>query len=101
MSTHISPEDVEVTDLGDETLGLVGFDVYDPQDEDADRLAIGEWTPDQARRIGLALIAMADTVEADGDNECEGHYDDDYTLMSGAGIGEATYCDGSCRRGAP
>lgn len=30
--------------------------------------------------------------------ECEGHYDDDATLMSGAGIGEATYCDGSCRR---
>lgn len=31
------------------------------------------------------------------DSECEGHYDDDYTLLSGAGIGEATYCNGSCR----
>ncbi|MFJ2115139.1 hypothetical protein ACIOEX_25130 [Streptomyces sp. NPDC087850] len=27
---------------------------------------------------------------------CEGHYDDDTTLTSGVGIGEATYCDGSC-----
>lgn len=28
--------------------------------------------------------------------ECEGHYDDDFALTSGAGIGEAVYCDGSC-----
>ena len=29
---------------------------------------------------------------------CPGHVDDDSTLLSGAGIGEATYCDGSCQR---
>jgi hypothetical protein len=28
--------------------------------------------------------------------ECEGHYDDDATLTSGVGIGEPTFCDGSC-----
>lgn len=28
--------------------------------------------------------------------DCPGHYDDDATLTSGAGIGEATYCDGTC-----
>lgn len=33
----------------------------------------------------------------DDDAECEGHYDDDHTLNSGAGIGEATYCNGACR----
>jgi hypothetical protein len=27
---------------------------------------------------------------------CEGHYDDGHTLTSGAGIGQPTYCDGSC-----
>ena len=27
---------------------------------------------------------------------CEGHQDDDATLTSGVGIGETTYCDGSC-----
>lgn len=32
------------------------------------------------------------------DAECPGHYDDDATLTSGVGIGEATYCDGSCQR---
>jgi predicted flap endonuclease-1-like 5' DNA nuclease len=31
------------------------------------------------------------------DNKCEGHYDDDFTLLSGVGIGEPTYCDGTCR----
>lgn len=30
------------------------------------------------------------------DNQCEGHYDDDAALTSGAGIGEPVYCDGSC-----
>ena len=28
---------------------------------------------------------------------CEGHVDDDHTLTSGVGIGEATHCDGSCQ----
>ncbi len=28
--------------------------------------------------------------------QCEGHVNDDATLTSGVGIGEATYCDGSC-----
>lgn len=28
---------------------------------------------------------------------CEGHYDDDRTLTSGVGIGESTFCDGSCQ----
>lgn len=30
------------------------------------------------------------------DEECAGHYDDDFALNSGAGIGEPVYCDGSC-----
>jgi hypothetical protein len=30
------------------------------------------------------------------DVECEGHTDDDHSLLT-AGIGETTYCDGSCR----
>jgi hypothetical protein len=29
-------------------------------------------------------------------DECEGHYDDDFALMSGNSIGEPVYCDGSC-----
>ncbi|MFE6226919.1 hypothetical protein [Streptomyces sp. NPDC057854] len=29
--------------------------------------------------------------------ECEGHYGTDDALMSGVGIGEAVYCDGSCQ----
>lgn len=28
--------------------------------------------------------------------ECDGHVDDDAALLSGVGIGEAIYCDGSC-----
>ncbi|USH45908.1 hypothetical protein SEA_VIEENROSE_73 [Streptomyces phage VieEnRose] len=35
-------------------------------------------------------------VQVYEDVECEGHHDDDYTLESGVGIGEATYCDGEC-----
>lgn len=31
-------------------------------------------------------------------NPCEGHVDTDDALTSGAGIGEAVYCDGSCQR---
>lgn len=33
----------------------------------------------------------------ESESGCEGHYDDDSTLTSGVGIGEPTYCDGSCR----
>lgn len=36
--------------------------------------------------------------EAQAPEPCPGHVDDDSTLMSGAGIGEASYCDGSCQR---
>lgn len=39
-----------------------------------------------------------DEAHDDGEFECEGHYDDDFTLSSGVGIGEPTYCDGSCKR---
>ncbi|MCY0933652.1 hypothetical protein [Streptomyces sp. H34-S4] len=35
-------------------------------------------------------------VQVYEDVECEGHYDDDRILESGAGLGEAAYCDGSC-----
>lgn len=31
------------------------------------------------------------------ESDCPGHYDDNQTLTSGAGIGEPTYCDGSCQ----
>lgn len=30
---------------------------------------------------------------------CQGHYDDDHTLLSGVGIGEPTFCDGTCSGG--
>lgn len=65
MSIYIRPEDVAVTDLGDESLGMVGFDVYNPEDEDADRIVIGEWTPVEARRLARELLAMADVVETE------------------------------------
>jgi hypothetical protein len=39
-----------------------------------------------------------DQAHDDGEFECEGHYNDDLTLTSGVGIGQATYCDGSCKR---
>lgn len=35
------------------------------------------------------------SADAD-DKKCEGHYDDDTALLSGAAIGEATFCDGRC-----
>jgi hypothetical protein len=47
-------------------------------------------------RLHFPVTGYLVRVQPDGDDapECEGHYD--YTLMSGAGIGEPTYCDGSC-----
>lgn len=41
--------------------------------------------------------AKAELLAEASERECEGHVDDDWTLTSGAGIGEARYCDGSCR----
>jgi hypothetical protein len=44
----------------------------------------------------LALLARWDNAQTAAESRCEGHYDDDYTLASGAGLGELTYCEGSC-----
>jgi len=41
--------------------------------------------------LGMAL------EEHECRGECEGHYDTNDALTSGAGIGEPTYCDGACR----
>ncbi|GAB3822878.1 hypothetical protein [Kribbella italica] len=53
--------------------------------------------PSVNRKLALDAVAAVEATD-DEDDECEGHYDDDYTLTSGVGIGEATYCDGSCLR---
>lgn len=43
-------------------------------------------------------VAMGMLAEEHGcREECPGHYDTDETLTSGAGIGEPTFCDGSCQ----
>jgi hypothetical protein len=44
------------------------------------------------------LRAAARRGEYDDDGrDCLGHVDTDEALLSGVGIGEAVYCDGSCR----
>lgn len=52
---------------------------------------------------GGAEWIAEDCRPANGDNtaatpQCDGHYDDDIALLS-VGIGEAVYCDGSCKPG--
>ncbi|MDX3867256.1 hypothetical protein [Streptomyces europaeiscabiei] len=39
--------------------------------------------------------------DEDGDPVCEGHNGEDDDLLRGVGIGETTYCDGSCRPQRP
>ncbi|MGW3154580.1 hypothetical protein [Streptomyces sp. NPDC001089] len=45
---------------------------------------------------------VGEAVDDEGDDlACEGHNGDDYDLLRGVGIGETTYCDGSCRPQRP
>ncbi|WP_098895675.1 hypothetical protein [Streptomyces sp. t99] len=38
---------------------------------------------------------------SDAESECEGHAGEDADLLSGANLGETTYCDGSCNPPRP
>lgn len=42
-----------------------------------------------------------DYDDPDPEEGCQGHYDTDDALTSGAGIGEAVTCDGSCNPKGP
>lgn len=65
---------------------IVG-DTYDP-------LVTGVYDgPDQAYAEIERRARAAQAPEP-----CPGHVDDDSTLLSGVGVGEATFCDGSCLR---
>jgi len=44
-----------------------------------------------------SLCFMFKPGEDESERECEGHYDTDNALTSGAGIGEPVYCDGRCQ----
>lgn len=46
---------------------------------------------------GTGCTYPGECEETEEDNRCEGHYDDDHTLVSDVATGEATYCDGSCK----
>lgn len=54
------------------------------------RAANGETVRQTRSRIREAA------VELDLMDGCPGHYDTDDALISGAGIGEGVYCDGTC-----
>lgn len=45
---------------------------------------------------GPGTVFLVGRTPEQSTNECEGHYDTDDALTSGAGIGEPVYCDGSC-----
>ncbi|WP_274916841.1 hypothetical protein [Streptomyces sp. WZ-12] len=51
-----------------------------------------------AEYLPASIESLRKVLREFSGDECEGHYDDDDTLMSGSGIGEATRCDGSCVR---
>lgn len=46
-------------------------------------------------------VGAAVEGDEDGDPVCEGHNGEDDDLLRGVGIGETTYCDGSCRPQRP
>lgn len=64
----------------------------------ADTLADAEYFESYLRGPVADADDDVETTYDEDDEECEGHYDTDETLLSGAGIGEPTYCDGSCKR---
>ncbi len=59
--------------------------------------ATGDAPEGLAFQVQERLNPTDDTGTYDDPEEgCQGHVDDDYTLTSGAGIGDAITCDGSC-----
>lgn len=54
-------------------------------------------TEDEAHERAASLAGTTPHPKPDAP-VCFGHADDDYALMSGVGIGESVYCDGSCNR---
>lgn len=74
---------------GDREIGRVNVMVTGPRLPEP----VDFWFPEliQSRLIREAAERLIKRTR------CEGHYDDDHTLTSGAGIGEPTFCDGSCQ----
>lgn len=70
------------------TVNIAGHGAYQTTVYALDAL-IGEYLPASVSELRRKIAEKA------GEG-CEGHYDDDATLTSGAGIGEPRYCDGSC-----
>lgn len=60
----------------------------------ADLISVHEMCPDH-RDEGQPKGACEECLGEADEPGCEGHYDDDHSLLT-AGIGEPTYCDGSC-----
>jgi hypothetical protein len=50
-----------------------------------------------AKPVLVCALHESPLTGLDQKPECEGHHDEDYTLTSGVGIGEPTFCDGSCQ----
>lgn len=53
------------------------------------------WRIEDGKDVGQ-VWAEIEAGAVTEDSMCHGHYDTDDALTSGAGIGEPTYCDGSC-----
>lgn len=49
-----------------------------------------------AEYLPASVESLRKVIRAFAGDGCEGHADDDETLMSGVSIGESTSCDGSC-----
>jgi hypothetical protein len=60
---------------------------------------VSAWRIEDGKDIDAAWEKIEAGARYEDDPECEGHYDDDDALTSGAGIGELTYCDGTCVQG--
>lgn len=69
-----------------------GCEPYAPDSADYNAL------PSHMRECQRDDAYGVENEDDDSESRCDGHYDDDDALTSGVGIGEAIYCDGSCRR---
>ncbi|MET9861982.1 hypothetical protein ABZY93_22205 [Streptomyces smyrnaeus] len=70
------------------TIEIKGHGQYQTTAHDLDQV-IAHYLPASVKEL------RAKIRERTGEG-CEGHYDDDTTLLSGGGIGEATHCGESC-----
>ncbi|MGW2513641.1 hypothetical protein ACWC0A_30455 [Streptomyces scopuliridis] len=83
--------------LGRSSTGFVFSEDGGPQRHSlAGSALVAELMSGWTQTIEPLTDQSADTYDA---SQCEGHYDDDAALTSGAGIGEPIYCDGSCVNG--